>query len=341
MYISDQKTTDFLAILALVAAPAYGVYRGSWGWLLDTLLLLAVFWMGRHNRESGFRTTAIFLMLGYGIALIVNGLSLLTGFGFVPLAALVTLWAMQNRLPQQAAVFWSLVAAGLAGIVPSLVVLHQGIPQDSVQGLIQMVMDQYQQTGMINSLQQQGLSELDIRAFLEKVINAIIMVTPAVAAFVGIVEWGVIYFLFVRFYPQAGREYRPFTQWVLPWYAVWGMILAVAGYLIGDELNWLALRSFGINLMLVYGVIAFLMGCAVFVFYLNSPRLPRLMKVLLILSGFFYFQMSAFNFSAKALASCFSFSFLRSSLAFLEAKSFKFPEVASTANPLGNKKLRA
>ncbi len=301
MYVSDQKTSNFLAILALVVGPWVGVSRGAWGWMLDVLLLLAVFWIGRNGREKEFRWAALFLVLGYGIALALNGFSSLEHFGFVPWAGLVTLWAMKSRFPQRDTIFWSLVAAGLAGVIPALSLLHQGIQQESIQSLIQTMVDQYRQAGLIENLQQQGLSEVDVRSLLETALRYIILLTPGMAAISGIVEWAAVYYFFARWYPTLGREYRPFTLWALPWYAVWGMNLAVASYLLGDQFQWLFLRSFGINLMLVYGVVALVLGSAIFAFFLKSPWMSRLLKFILIFSSLIYFQVTVIGLTLLGL----------------------------------------
>jgi len=304
MYVSDQRTSNFLAILALVVGPWVGVSREAWGWMLDVLLLLSVFWIGyngRNGQEKGFRFAALLLVLGYGIALILNGFPSIDRFGFVPWAGLVTLWAMKSNFPPRATAFWSLIAAGLAGIIPALSFLHQGIPQESIQSLIQAVVDQYRQTGMIETFQQQGLSEAEIRSLLEQVVSYIVLLTPGLAAISGLVEWGAVYYFFARWFPRRDREYRPFTQWKLPWYAVWGMNLAVASYLIGDQFQWLFLRSFGINLMLVYGVVALVMGSTIFAFFLKLPWLSRLLKAILLISSLIYIQVTVIGLTLLGL----------------------------------------
>lgn len=49
-----------LAILVLVAGPWLGVSKQAWGWTLDILLLLALLWVGRSDREHGLRFGTIF-----------------------------------------------------------------------------------------------------------------------------------------------------------------------------------------------------------------------------------------------------------------------------------------
>jgi hypothetical protein len=300
MYVSDQRTSNFLAILALLAGPWLGVSREAWGWMLDVLLLLSVFWIGRKE-ERGFQLAATFLALGYLISLVFNGVTTIDKMGFIPCAGLFTIWATKEKLPQGSTVFWSLCLAGLAGSIPALISLHQGIPQDTVQGLIQGMLEQYRQTGILDAFKQQGITEIELKSLLERTINVIILVTPGLASVLGLFVWGAVYYFFARWFPEPGRKYRPFTQWRIPWYAVWGMNLAVASYLLGDQFLWLALRSFGINLMLVYGVIAVVLGSAIFIHYLKSPFLSNFLKFLLIFTSFIYIQVTVVGLALLGL----------------------------------------
>jgi hypothetical protein len=154
---------------------------------------------------------------------------------------------------------------------------------------------------LIENLQQQGLSEVDVRSLLGTVLNYIILLTPGMATISGIVEWAAVYYFFARWFATPGREYRPFILWALPWYAVWGMNLAVASYLLGDQFQWLFLRSFGINLMLVYGVVALVLGSAIFMFFLKSPWMSRLLKFILIFSSMIYFQVTVIGLTLLGL----------------------------------------
>jgi hypothetical protein len=301
MYVSDQKTSSLLAIAALVIGPWVGVSREAWGWMLDILLLLSVLWIGRNAGEKGFRTALSFLLLGYGIALALNGFSSVGKFSLVPWAALVTLWAVKENFPQRATVFWSLIAAGFAGSIPALAMLHQGISQQSIQQFTQLTLDQYRQAGMLESFQQQGLSEVQIKSLLEQVINYVILLTPGLATITGFLKWGAVYYFFARWFPQPGQEYHPFSEWRIPWYAVWGMNLAVASYLIGDQFHGLTLRSFGINLMLIYGVVALVLGSSIAAFYLRSPFMSGIIKIALVITSFIYIQVTVIGLTLLGL----------------------------------------
>lgn len=293
MYVSDQKTFNTLAVFVLVIGPWFGVSTQTWGWLLDIALLIALFSVGRRVGEQALRYGATFLLSGYGLALIFNGFSSLQYISFLPWAGLVTLWCIGKNVPQRALVFWSLVAAGVLGVMPTFVMLIQGIPQESIQSFVQAMMDQYRQAGMLETLKGQGVSENELQALFEQILKTVIMLIPGLAAITALARWGVVYFFFMRLFPIPGLQYRPFTEWRLPWYAVWGMNLAIASYLIGDQFQWLAIKSFGINLMLVYGVVALVLGSALFVTFLKKPWVSGFFRFIILFSSFLYIQITA------------------------------------------------
>ncbi|MGE4271828.1 MAG: DUF2232 domain-containing protein [Desulfitobacterium sp.] len=293
MYVSDQKTTNMLAVLVLVAGPWLGVSKEGWGWMLDILLLLALLWVGRTDREQGLRFGAIFLIFGYGLAVLLNGFPPYTSFSFVPWAGLVTIWGMRATISHRAVVFWSLVAAGVAGIIPTLGMLLQGVTQDSVQVLVQSLMDQYTQAGMLENLKTQGITERELLTLFEQIVNTMIMLTPGLVALTALAKWGAVYYFYMRWFPIPERTYQPFTEWRLPWYAVWGMNLAIASYLIGDLLQWVTVKNIGLNLMLVYGAVALVLGSAIFVSFLKKPMLSGFIKFILLFASFLYIQVTA------------------------------------------------
>lgn len=292
MYVSDQKTSNILAILALVIGPWLGVSKETWGWMLDALLLLSIFWIGRNGRHRGFQHAAFLLVLGYGIAFLLNGVSSIENMGFIPWAGLVTVWGLKRNWPQSAIVFGSLVTAGIMGLIPALSLLNYGVSQESIQELINGIINQYRQAGMLEAFQQQGMSEVEIINMLEQAVSYFLLLTPGLAAISGIVVWGAVYYFIARWFPEPGNEYRPFIQWRLPWYALWGMNLAIVSYLIGDQFQWPLLRGFGINLMLVYGTITLVLGSAIFSYFLRSSWMSRFVKAMIILASFIYINVT-------------------------------------------------
>lgn len=292
MYISDQRTTKILAVFVIIMGPWLGAAMQAWGWMLDILLLTALLWIGRSAGGQGFRYGLVLLSAGYGLALFGNGVSTLPSMSFVPWAALVTLWGLEAKIPQRELVFRSLVAAGMGGVLPNLLMLLQGIPQESVQSF-QSLMDQYRQSGILETLEGQGVSESEIQSLFEQSVHTLIMLMPGLAAVTALVKWGAVYYAFLRWLRIPGREYRPFTEWKLPWYGIWGMNAAIVSYLIGDQFQWLGMKGLGLNLMLVCGVVALVLGSTLFAYFLQKPWLSGFLKFILIFFSFLYMQVTA------------------------------------------------
>lgn len=293
MYVSDQKTTNTLAVLVLVIGPWLGVSMENWGWLLDMAMLIALLWVGREGGGQVLRQGSVFLISGYGLALIFSGFASIQDFSFLPWAGLVALWGIEKNIPQRVLVFWSLVVAGVLGVIPTLTLLMQGIPQESIQSFVQSMMDQYRQAGMVETLKGQGVAENEIQALFEQIVNTIIMLAPGLVAITGLARWGFVYYFFIRYFPPLSLEYRPITEWRLPWYAVWGMILAIASYLIGDQAQWIVIKSIGLNLMLVYAAVALVLGSALFIAFLKKPWVSGFFKFMILFSSFLYIQVTA------------------------------------------------
>ena len=212
---------------------------------------------------------------------------------YVPLAGLATLWVRKKGLPHRTVVFWSLVTAGTLGAAPTLLYYWQGIPQESTQFLVQSMIEQYREAGLLDNFVQQGISEAEVEGFFQQVLNTVLLITPGLAAIGGLLKWGVTYLFYLRWQPKVGWEYRPFTEWRLPWYGIWGMNFAIASYLLGDIFQWIILKNIGINFMLVFGALALVLGSAIFVSFLQKPWISNFLKFILLFTSFLYFQFTA------------------------------------------------
>ncbi|MEA4903185.1 DUF2232 domain-containing protein [Desulfitobacterium sp.] len=290
MYVSDRKVTHVLAILALLAGPWFSVSSGGGGWLLDVALLIAVFWVGRN---MGFKMAVPCLIVGYSAAFFGGGgLSSLMSIGFLPWTGLLTLWGIEHAWARKSNLFWSIVLAGVLGVVPIIPTLYQGIDTSAIQELIRSVMDQYRESGMLGSLNQKGLSEADIESYLQQFFQYLFFFIPGLTSVGAIFVYSLVYYFFARWFPQKDRPFPSFSALRLPWYAIWGASLGIACYLIGDQWSYWALRSFGMNLMFIYAFVALVLGSSIFIYYLRSPHLSGFLKWMLLFTSFFFMQIT-------------------------------------------------
>ncbi|AFQ46430.1 DUF2232 domain-containing protein [Desulfosporosinus meridiei] len=288
MFISDEMAQDYLARGILMTFPVVGIAMGTWGFFWEVFLLFSVFIVGRRK---GMLTASVFLALGYIAALLVYQVNAINYLGFVPLAGLLGVFGWQKGWPVRVSFFWSAVLAGSLGVAQTLPFIVQGIDANTASAMINTTIEQYQASGMLEIMGQQGISEVQIRDILQQGIEIYALVLPSIAAILAIIEFGFVFY-FVRRLFRKDLVWVPFTHWRLPWYAVWGAVLGIACYLLGDQFSWAFIRGLGINLMVVYGALTLVLGIAAYLFLLQSPKIPRLLKWVLILLNLIYFMFS-------------------------------------------------
>jgi Predicted membrane protein (DUF2232). len=286
MYISDKKMLDYFTIPLILCLPWFCTAWSMWGWIWEVIIVLSVLWTGLRN---GLKWVLILLIMGYGIAALSFGLPGLQQMGFVPWAGLVGIAGLNKDWPQRVTVFWSIVAAGLLGAIPTL--WFEGFSSQN-QDLIDSMMLQYKNMGLLTGLQDQGITESEFRIMAEQILSFYGMIIPGLAAVSSILEFEVTYYFFVRWIVHSGQGQIPFSCWRLPWYAVWGSIAALGCYLLGEEFSWIVLRGLGINVLVVYMAVTLVIGISVYFFFLQSPKVPRLIKWVMISVNIFYFMIS-------------------------------------------------
>lgn len=290
MFIKDEEALGYVAVAVLLVFPWLGVAWKTWGFIWSLLMLLAVFLVGR---KRGFSLTALISLVGYGILFIVYGTSAWQYVSFVPLAGLLSILGWHKRWPMKETFFWSAALAAALGALVVMPYMPQGTSVLPENEIIEAVVEQYNVSGGMAMLQQQGFSELQLRELLQRGLELYVLIQPGIAALFAILKFGIVFFLMELLFRKK-EERIPFVHWRLPWYAVWGAVLGLAFYLTGDQFSWVVLRTTGINLMVIYGGVTLVLGTAVLVYYLQSPKLHLLLKVLLVAFCFFYFYLGAF-----------------------------------------------
>ena len=288
MFISDETAVNYLARVILLTFPWLGVAWGTWGFIWEVLMLLAVFLVGR---QRGFLIATVFLLFGYVAPVLVLGAATFNQLSLVPLAGLLGVLGQQRLWPVRTTFFWSAMLAAALGMIPTLSFVAQGFDAKTMSDLINALVQHYQASGLLIFMQQQGFSEGEVRDLLQQWIRFYALITPSLAAMSAFIEFGLVFYIIRRWFKDdEGRVL--FTHWSLPWYAVWGAVLGIAFYLLGDQFSWTILRGVGINLMVIYGSLTFVLGTSVYVYLLQSPKIPRLLKWAIIIATFLNFVFS-------------------------------------------------
>jgi Predicted membrane protein (DUF2232). len=287
MFLRDEEVINYFAGAILLAFPWLGISWGTWGTIWEMLMLLAVFLFGRRK---GLLMTMVLVLIGYAAPLIVLGGTVLNQISFVPLAGLVGIQGWQRRWSVQATFFWGAMVAAVLGSLPTLSFLTQGFDPKIVNDMINLAVQQYDASGLLTVMQQQGITEVQIRESLQQFIHFYSLIIPSLSAIVALSEYGLVFYGVRRWFKD--EDQIPFTRWRLPWYAVWGGILGIVFYLLGDRFSWPVVNGLGINLMIVFGTITFVLGVSVYLYILKSPSIPRVLKFTLIITSFIYFFFS-------------------------------------------------
>ncbi|MGC7871696.1 DUF2232 domain-containing protein [Desulfosporosinus sp. SYSU MS00001] len=286
MYLRDEVAISYVAGAILLSFPLLGVVWGTWGFFWTVLILLAVFLVGLRK---GLLIASALTLIGFIVPLVSIGLPALSQVSFVPLAGLLGVFGWQ-RWPVRVTFFWSAALASILGVIPALLFAGQGIDPKSVTEIINSMVQQYQASGLLAVMQQQGITEMQLRQLMQEGIQFYLLILPGFVALSALLEYAFAFYFFKRWLNP--KERIPFTHWRLPWYAVWGAVLGIAFYLLGDQYSWMTLRALGINLMVIYGAVTLILGIAVYSYLLQSPKIPRFLKWILIVASLVYFFFS-------------------------------------------------
>lgn len=288
MLLRDEDALNYLARAILLTFPCLGIVLKTESFIWGVLMLLAVFLVGSRK---GLPMAAWSLLTGYVVALIIFGTTALNIMSLVPLAGLLGVLGWHKHWPVRVTFFWSAALAAVLGTIPALSFMAQGLSSINVSDMINTTVQQYQTSGLLVMMQQQGITEEQIRDLLQQGIQLYSLILPSFAALIAFIEFGFVFY-FARTWFNKDQERISFTRWRLPWYAVWGAVLGIAFYLLGEQFSWSIFRVVGINLMVIYGALSAVLGTSVFVYLLKSPKIPLFFKIALIITSIIYFFVS-------------------------------------------------
>ncbi|NLM22279.1 MAG: DUF2232 domain-containing protein [Peptococcaceae bacterium] len=292
MYISDKNVLNYAFRFFLVFLPLIWSLYNVWSWLAEIFLLLVVFF---HARSSGIKLTAIFMTVGYLVALIAVGRDIIWQIGYVPWVGILVFILQQRGMKTSEIIFWCLMLAALLSALPVIPAVRQALQPGNLQRELVAIMQLYEQQGVIKLLTGQGI----VRAEIEKYINIMLMLKyrlmPGFVAVIGLLGFSLAYLVY-RFITK--QKVKNFSLWSLPWYAVWVVIIGIIVYLGGDHYGHTAVAYTGLNLMLIMAVI-----CVVLGFSCLSHFYKRILSIhtLIILGGIFLFFFMFSIFSGNPL----------------------------------------
>ncbi|NLI92901.1 MAG: DUF2232 domain-containing protein [Peptococcaceae bacterium] len=284
MYISDRNALQYASRMILVLVPFFSSWFNTWSWIVEILLLFAIF---IHCRGSGVRLTAMLLAIGYLAAFIPAGGEILARIGFTPWAGIVFLGLKNRGMSTSHSMFWGLALVALFSALPAAPVVQVALQPKALEVAIREVLDFYQQQGFLSSLEKQGMSPAEFEGVLRLAVPIYYKLLPAIAGIIGMLEFGIAYWTYSYSLKRVQRN-TPFYLWQLPWYAVWVAIIGLAAYLGGGYLGKSIIEIAGLNIMAMTAPVSMIMGFSCVSYFLKHPKMPRVFAIALIFAVAFF-----------------------------------------------------
>lgn len=284
MYISDKDALQYSSRAILLLMPVLSSLFLSWSWIIEIILLFAVF---IHARGFGLRSTIILLALGYLISIFPLGIRAVSQIGFTPWAGVLLLLLIERGLSLGQSMLWSITLAALISALPTVPSTVQALEPDILQQRIEETVELYQQRGTLESFEEQGIPRSELEGYIRLAVPVYYKLLPGIAGILGMLEIGIAYLGF-RLTQRKNYRIGPFAFWRLPWYTVWIAITGLALYLGGEYLGNSIASIAGMNTMLIMAAMAMVLGLSCAAYFLQQPRIPRVLILLTVLSAVFF-----------------------------------------------------
>lgn len=277
----------FLGLLSLIMGPLY--------FLVMILLPIPLVYLilRRDLLYSLYAVLLTVLMLMVAFANIQS--AVLLALQFVPLGLLIGLMLKNKvKVSESIAVLlgWALLLTVL-NLLSSFGLSGTGIAQttDELRVSMEEMAQFYQQNGLLDEENRQQYQELT-----EGIVGFIQTFMPGIMAVWHIVMALITYFIAIHWMQRLKlivAKYGRFTDWQMPWYSIWLIIIGLVLALAGDKFPWQLMEVTGKNILYVAAFIFFIQGLAVIIYYFQLWKISKLVKFFLIVFLLFYLPFAA------------------------------------------------
>ncbi len=158
---------------------------------------------------------------------------------------------------------------------------------------IEPTLELYNKLGFFKHSTQTGITEEVVRQMLEAFTQTFVLLIPALFVLWALATAFLNYVLAQMVLTRLKIRIvvlPPFREWQLPWWVVWGFIIGFATYLVGDYFRLEKFLHIGMNIMLIYAPILFILGLAVAVFYIGKYIKSTASRLFVILIALLFFR---------------------------------------------------
>ncbi len=152
---------------------------------------------------------------------------------------------------------------------------------------------QYEKAGLFKELESQGYTKEEIRELLNNMIKFITNIIPTLIVIASAVT-AILNLIFSRMllkkFHYKVPSFPKFTEWRLPWYYIWGFIVAWGVLLFGDLISNSWILIIGQNILIAYGVAFFIMGLSTMAYIFKNAEISPILRIVFVFLIFFLLQ---------------------------------------------------
>lgn len=175
-----------------------------------------------------------------------------------------------------ASVLILIISLGLIGFTPTAISSYMNEYTTEMMNL-------YQNSGMIDMMSKQGISEIQVTQMLQQSIHIVLYILPAIMIISRSIMALITYFFTAQVLKRLKiriPRVQNFQKWGLPAYSVWGLIAVWALWLAGDYIQITWINVVTLNLLVIYGALLFLNGFALSCAWLKFGQMSTPIKII-------------------------------------------------------------
>ncbi len=221
-------------------------------WTVPIVVLIV-----RRDLRLGIMATFV---AGFVIAMFIGPINALLLFTQFAALGLVYGYLFKNKVRATKAV---VIGAGVSLVSLALnfylVFKLTGLPFSDIfqemEGTVNYAMDFYRRTGMLESMLGQGMTLEQIQQTLSNMLNIFKVLLPGIFITASLLAAFINYLVAEKVLQRLQlieKKLPPFRYWQLPWYFVWGLIIGLSCWQLGDHYQLDILKQVGLNLLYIY-----------------------------------------------------------------------------------------
>lgn len=139
----------------------------------------------------------------------------------------------------------------------------------------------YKKTGLLDKLEQSGITEEQLRKTFQASIQMAEVLLPSAVVLASMFA-AFMNFIVARYILRrlsiVVPDMPPFSKWRLPWYIIWGFILGLGLLLLGHNYKLVLLGNIGKNILYIYFPLLLITGISVATYFFKNEKILPLFK---------------------------------------------------------------